>query len=103
MTIDPQVISDRLRRLDQYLVALRRLAQLPQDQLIKDPVPLGSAQRYLQVSIEACLDIANHIIAAKRLRPPRDYADAFAVLAEASLLPMEFLPVAQRMARFRNR
>jgi uncharacterized protein YutE (UPF0331/DUF86 family) len=84
-------------------VTLRHLARLPREQLINDPVPLGSAERYLQVAIEACLDIANHIIAAERLRPPKDYADVFSVLQEADLIPAEFLPALQRMARFRNR
>jgi uncharacterized protein YutE (UPF0331/DUF86 family) len=103
MTVDPTVIGDRLRRLDEYLVTLRHLAGLPREKLTRDPVFLGSAERYLQVAIEACLDIANHIIAAERLRPPRDYADAFSVLSETGILPVEFLPVAHRMARFRNR
>lgn len=103
MTVDPSVIGDRLRRLDEYLATLRHLARLSREELTQDPVLLGSTERYLQVAIEACLDIANHIIAAERLRAPRDYADAFSVLAEADLIPVEFLPVVQRMARFRNR
>jgi len=47
--------------------------------------------------------MANHIIAPERLWAPRDYADASSVLEEAGLIPAEFLAVAQRMARFRNR
>ena len=100
MTVDPSVIGDRLRRLDEYLVTLRHLARLSREELTQDPVPLGSTERYLQVAIEACLDIANHIIAAERLRAPRDYADAFSVLAEADVIPVEFLPVVQRWRAF---
>lgn len=48
--IDPAIIGDRLRRLDEYLMTLRRLARLPREQLIQDRVPLGSAERYLQVA-----------------------------------------------------
>jgi len=103
MAVDSTLLQDRLARLDEYLATLRRLAALPREELLKDPIPLGSAERHLQVAIEVCLDIANHIIAAEKLRAPQDYADAFAVLAEAGLLPVEFLPVVQRMARFRNR
>jgi len=103
MAVDPSLIADRLQRLDGYLATLRRLARLPCERLARDPVSLGSAERYLQIAIETCLDITNHIIASERLRPPRDYADAFAVLTQAGLLPPEFLPTAQRMARFRNR
>jgi len=103
MSADPTIIKDRLIRLEEYLVTLRQLANLSREELINDPVPLGSAERYLHVSIEACLDIANHIAAAEHLRSPQDYADTFTVLAEANILSPEFLPIAQRMARFRNR
>ena len=103
MNADPSIIKDRLNRLEEYLVTLRQLANLSRDELINDPVPLGSAERYLHVSIEACLDIANYIAAAEQLRSPQDYADTFTVLAEANILPPEFLQTAQRMARFRNR
>jgi hypothetical protein len=36
MTVDPSVIGDRLRRLDEYLTTLRHLARLPREQLIDD-------------------------------------------------------------------
>lgn len=47
MTVDPSVIGDRLRRLDEYLVTLRHLARLSREELTQDPVPLGSTERYL--------------------------------------------------------
>ena len=103
MSIDPSLIGDRLQRLDEYVTTLRRLAGMPRETLTGDRVPLGSAERYLEVAIEACLDVANHIIAGDHLRRPENYADAFAVLSEAGILPTEFLPTMQRMARFRNR
>jgi len=46
MTVDPSLIGDRLRRLDEYLATLRRLAHLSRQELTGDPVPLGSAERY---------------------------------------------------------
>ena len=103
MTTDPSVIRDRLHRLDECLAILKSLAAKPLDELVQDRILLGSAERYLHVAIEACLDIANHIVAAENLRSPQDYADIFKALTEANILPVEFLPVAQRMARFRNR
>jgi len=103
VAVDVRLTQDRLKRLDQYLTTLRKLAQVPRSTLIEDAILRGSAERYLQLAIEVCLDIANHVIAAEGHRSPRDYADAFCVLTEAGILPTEFLPVAQRMARFRNR
>ncbi len=103
MTIDLAIISDRLQRLDSYLATLARLADLPHDDLIDDSIPLGSTERYLHLAIECCLDIANHLVAGLQLREPENYADVFAVLTEANILPDHFLPMAQQMARFRNR
>jgi uncharacterized protein YutE (UPF0331/DUF86 family) len=101
--VDSAKVEGRLRLLDEYLKVLRRLATLPQQELIADPIPLGSAKYYLQVAIESCIDMANHIIASERFRAPKDYADAFKVLTEEGMVPADFLPELQRMARFRNR
>ena len=101
--VDPAKVEGRVRLLDGYLKVLRRLAKLAQQELIGDPIPLGSAKYYLQVAVESCIDMANHIIASERLRAPKDYADIFKVLAEEGIIPPDFLPELQRMARFRNR
>ena len=63
---------------------------------------IGSARYYLQVSIETCINIANHIIATERLRAPKDYKDVFNVLAEASILPADFARTMQALAGLRN-
>lgn len=101
--VDPELIADRLGRLDAYLKILRRLARYSREDLTGDPLTLGGAERFLHKAIESCLDIANHIVATERLRSPSGYADIFAVLAENGILPEEFLPIMQDMARFRNR
>ncbi len=70
MALDVAWFSAALQRLDRNLAVLRQLAKLSRSDLLGDPVPLGSAERYLQVSIEICLDIAHHIIAAENWRAP---------------------------------
>jgi uncharacterized protein YutE (UPF0331/DUF86 family) len=97
------IILDRLRKLEEYLKILRQIAAYPREKLTGDPVLLGSAERYLQVSIEACLDIANHIISSQRLKSPETYAEAFRSLQEIGILPPDFAVEMQAMARFRNR
>jgi len=46
-------------------------------------------ERTLQLMIEVCADIANHIIAEKQLPVPTGYAHAFEVLGQAGLLTRE--------------
>ena len=100
---NPEKIHGILRNLDTYLGFLRSLAQSEKAGLLGDFTKTGSLRYYLQVAIECCLDLANHIIAARSLRPPRDYADAFAVLGEAAIVPEDFVATLQRMARLRYR
>jgi len=57
----------------------------------------------LQVGIERCLDVANHIIATERFRAPQDYADSFKVLDENHIVPSELSQKLRQMAKFRNR
>jgi len=49
------------------------------------------------------LDVANHIIAAKGFRAPKDYADTFKVLEEHEVLDKELVMKLRQMAKFRNR
>ncbi len=64
---------------------------------------IESSKYLLQVSIECCLDMANHIIASERLRSPKDYADSFRVLHEKAVVPHDLINNLIEMAKFRNR
>jgi uncharacterized protein YutE (UPF0331/DUF86 family) len=101
--IHAQKVHGTLRNLDTYVGHPRKLAAFDKAALLADFTKTGSLRYYLQVSIECCLDLANHLIAAQALRPPKDYADAFAVLGEAGLVTQDFVPTLQKMARLRNR
>ena len=101
--IHAEKVHGILRNLDTYVGHLHSLAALDKAALLADFTRTGSLRYYLQVSIECCLDLANHLIAAQALRPPKDYADTFAVPGEASLVPPDFVSTLQKMARLRNR
>ena len=100
---DQGTIEGILRNLDLYLTQLHGLAKLPQQDLEDDLVKQGAAKYYLQVSIECCIDLANHIIARHGFRSPESYADSFTVLAENSVIDQAFLSSLHKMARMRNR
>ena len=67
-----------------------------------DHKSIGSARYYLQVSIETCINIANHIIATERFRAPQDYRDSFTVLNEAGILPDDSTQTMRELAGLRN-
>jgi uncharacterized protein YutE (UPF0331/DUF86 family) len=96
-------IADKLKRLEEFLSILQGIRSTPLDVFLKDKIVIGSAKYYLQVSIECCLDIANHIISAEHFRAPKDYADSFMVLEENGYVSAEFGLKLRQMAKFRNR
>jgi uncharacterized protein YutE (UPF0331/DUF86 family) len=54
------------------------------------------------VAIQACIDIASHIVAALGLRKPAGSRDLFNVLAEAKILSAELVADMEGMVGFRN-
>ena len=101
--VSKEKIFQKFNLLDDYLSILKEVAKNPINTFIKDKILLGSAKYYLQVSIECCLDVANHIIASERLRVPKDYADSFKVIEEEGLVSGKLGKRLQQMAKFRNR
>lgn len=101
--MDTEKITNKLMQIDEFLELLSQIGRTKEDQFVNDKILIGSAKYYLQVSIEACLDVANHIIASERLRAPKDYADTFSVLNETGFISTELCRKLRQMAKFRNR
>ncbi len=59
-------------------------------------------ERTLHITIEACIDIAQHIISDQGFREPTSYRDVFLVLAENGIIPPSDLVKFENMASFRN-
>jgi len=55
------------------------------------------------VSIEAVIDLSNHLITQNKMRVPESYAETFKVLAEANVIEEELSKRLMEMAKFRNR
>jgi uncharacterized protein YutE (UPF0331/DUF86 family) len=59
-------------------------------------------ERTLHILIEACIDLAQHIISDEHFREPSTCRDTFSVLAEEKLIHLEDLPRFEQMAALRN-
>ena len=101
--VKPEVIENRIKKLQNYLEKLSELKTINKNEFISDFRNSNSAKYLLQVSIECCLDIANHIIASEKYRSPDDYADSFRVLNEQKIVPDSLIDKLVEMAKFRNR
>lgn len=100
--VDRDKLEGLIRNLRRYTEVLRQIAQRDETRFMSDPVVIGAARYYLQVAIETCINMANHLIASERLRAPRDYKDTFAVLNEAGIVPAECARTMRELAGLRN-
>lgn len=79
------------------------MSDLPEEEFLEKFYYIESAKHLLQISIEAMLDIAHHIIARERYRNPQIYAEAFLILIENKILSKKNEEKYLQMARLRNR
>ena len=100
--IDKVKIEGQLSNLRDYLSKLYDIAKIDLKTFQHDILYKAAAERLLQVSIETCLNIGNHIIASMSWRNPNDYADIFKILGENEVIPKEFSEKMVEMAKFRN-
>ena len=101
--VDREKVERKIQQIDEFLGILEKLSTIPDNELSIDPVMLGSVKYYLQVSIECCIDMGNHIISSERFRAPKDYGDTFDVLFEEGMISDTFTHVMKQMVKFRNR
>ncbi len=96
-------IQTKIEQLKEYTHYLVELSKLPKDELIGDPHKLASSKYHLQVAIECCVDIGNHIIAKSGFPTPKEYKDTFIILGNKGAFSGDFTKTLTQMARFRNR
>ena len=96
------LIAKRLSKLREYVGLLRILRSRPQEDFIKDPFVIGNVERYLQLAIQAVLDICNHIVADGRLGLVEEYRDAVRLLGQSGYLDPDLTKGLIPMAGLRN-
>ncbi|GAB6876933.1 type VII toxin-antitoxin system HepT family RNase toxin [Thermaerobacter litoralis] len=101
--IDREKVRDKIDFIRRNLVQLEALARRGPAALRDDKIAEAAAVHMLQTSIEAMIDVANHIVARLGLGVPKSYREAIDLLVEAGILPAEHRATFHRMVRFRNR
>ena len=85
--VNPNIIASRIHRIRECVGFLKKIQEITgEESFLKDPFLSGSAERYLQVAIQAVLDICNHIVADLGLEAPSEYRHLPEVLAEQKIL-----------------
>ncbi|NOX60751.1 MAG: DUF86 domain-containing protein [Chloroflexi bacterium] len=97
-----EVIRKRLNKLEEYLQILDDLQRYSFDEFQANPERYGSAERFLQLAIEAINDVGAHIVAGLELGPVDWYSDIPERLYEAKYIDRDLREVWVRMIGFRN-
>ncbi|MDZ7750219.1 MAG: DUF86 domain-containing protein [Gammaproteobacteria bacterium] len=100
--VRPEVIRRRLERLSQDLQVLERLARYDLDEFMDEPEHYGSAERFLQLSLEALLDMGSHVIADEGLGMVNQSRDIPRLLCENGYIDAGLETRWIRMIGFRN-
>jgi uncharacterized protein YutE (UPF0331/DUF86 family) len=97
MELDRKLIQLRIDVIERNIKEAREIVK--GEISYRDELALKHA---LLESIEACFDIANHIISAFDFRRPLSYSDAFEVLKENRIIDEKLAERLKEMAKFRN-
>ncbi|MBP7411315.1 DUF86 domain-containing protein [Methanoculleus sp. 10] len=95
-------ILDHLRELDEAAGDWERYRAITLAELRADRDKRNMVLHALLVSIQASIDIANHLIAASSSRRPETYRESFAILCDKGLIPEDLGVRLSDLAGFRN-
>ena len=101
--IDIERIQKRFREIEVRLKYLHESAATDKITFLTDHRLATSTERDLEIAIQACLDIADHLIAKLGLElPKKDRKETFSILASHKIIPQELVSNLTSMAGQRN-
>ena len=105
MTIqyDSDKIKQKLVFMQNNIAKLDDLRNQSKEEFLSDFRNVDSAKYLFQVTIEAMLDISNHIIARNQWGVPSTNKDIFQILSNKRIIEEKYINTYFAMAEFRNR
>jgi uncharacterized protein YutE (UPF0331/DUF86 family) len=96
------VIENKISAVRKYLAVLDRYQKYTRTEIENDIDIRGAVERYLYLVTQSTIDLAESIIAYRKLRKPSTMAESFHILHEAGLISAELMQRLVQMAGFRN-
>ncbi len=100
--VDKSLILRKLSELDEYSKQLGEFTGISLEEYSGNWKVQRIIERTIQIMVETCADIANHIISDKGYRTPKSYVDIFKVLYENNIINKYLFEIMAKMAKFRN-
>lgn len=100
--IDEELIEKKIDIILENLNYLEDVRETKKEIFLGSFEKIQAIKHSLQEAIEACVDIANHIISAKGFRRAETYSEMFEILRKQKILSEELGGNLTKMAKFRN-
>jgi len=100
--IDKEIIEKKIDIISENMDYLREVSRTDLDAFVSNFERIQATKHSLQEAIEACLDIANHIIAAEGFPRAEEYGQFFTTLGEKNVINKDLANRLVEMAKFRN-
>ncbi len=100
--VDKSLILRKISELETYENQIGEFSNITTKEYRENWKTQRIVERTLQMMIEICVDISNHIISEGKMRVPVSYADTFKILYENSVIDSELLDIMEKMAKSRN-
>lgn len=96
-------LGDRIAQLQRFTKTLRGLQKMvDRKKFFSEETVRRMIERYLQLALEAVLDISDQVINQEKFRKPKEYRDNILILGEERILPKAFAHKFSPAAGFRN-
>jgi len=100
--VNRDLILTRFNKLDQLLENLRELKEIGKEEFLSNYKNYFTTQRALEISINICIDIGNHIVTLNNKEKPETFTDIIKILAKHEIISDELETQFTKMVRFRN-
>lgn len=102
MSLNQDLVRARCQEIEESIEGLEMIKERGREEFLKDRDLKDIACYRLLIAIEAVLSLCYHVAAKRLKKVPGEYAECFAILAEAGIIRGDLSERLQKMARFRN-
>lgn len=102
MQLDKNLIEGKIDIIERNLDFLKKYKEMNDDDFINSYKDVQAVKYSLFEAIEACIDIASHIISVKGFERAESYAEMFEILGKKEIINSKLAKNLSEMAKFRN-
>jgi len=100
--VDPEVVVDKLRHINEYTNDLKRIRGLSKDDYVDDIITQRAVERTFMNLIQSCIDLAQHVRASENLTPSGTAKQEIEALGNAGIVSSDTQEKMREAVGFRN-